>query len=115
MGSSLDNYPGRNKAASENQDSADLVVEKQDMSQDDMPDAAAKQKGQGGRSRKKYQKTILQLYCYDLRKGIEKPVERVKIDEFSLPELDQEQDEQENSKKSPLARSGQGFQEARQK
>lgn len=115
IGSSLDNYPGRNKAASENQDSADLAVDKQNLSQDDIPDAAAKQKGPGGRSRKKYQKTILQLYCYDLRKGIEKPVERVKIDEFLLPELDQEQDEQENSTKKPLVRSGLGIQEMRQK
>lgn len=74
------------------------------------------QKGQGSRSRKKQQKTVLQLFCYDLRKGVEKPVERVKIEEFLLPELDQEQDEQENNKKSSLVKSAQSpLQEMRQK
>ena len=40
-----------------------------------------------------------------MRKGIEKIVERVKIDEFELPELDKELDKNEKINKNPLNRS----------
>ena len=43
-----------------------------------------------------------------MRKGIEKAVERVKIDEFLLPELDRQQAEQEANYRNQVSISGIG-------